>query len=118
MVAFLLKILCHPGTCSLVLSGTIKYKGLVLDILLNPLVHLGWILSYGGWNFLAAPPPVSIGTHVYDHRIRAAQQIFNLMSGNPGYLPGVASQQNNCLVKNKKKYEARPSAPSHKPSWF
>ena len=100
MVAFLLKGLCHPGTCSLMLSGTIKYEGLVLDILLNPLVHFGWILSCGRWNFLAAPPPVSIGTHVYDHRIRVAQQLFDLISGNPGYVPGVVSQQNNCLADN------------------
>jgi len=118
MVAFLLKGLCHPGTCSLVLSGAIKYKGLVLDVFLYPLVHFGGVLSYGRWNFLAAPPPVSIGTHIYDHRIRAAQQLFDLMSGKPGYVPGVVRQQDSCLAENHKKCKACPSAPSHKPGLF
>ena len=100
MVAFTLKGSCHPGTCFLVLSGTIKYKGLVFDVLLNPLVHLGWILSYGRWNFLAAPPPVSMGAYIYDHRIRAAQQFLDLMNGNPGCLAGVACKQNDGLAEN------------------
>jgi hypothetical protein len=100
------------------LSGTIENEGLVPGILLNPLVHFGWILSGGSWNFLAAPPPVTIGTHVYDYRIRATQQLLDLISGNSGHVPGVVSQQNNCLAENNKKYEARPSAPFHKPSLF
>ena len=82
------------------LSGTIKYEGLVLGILPYPLVQFGWILSCGRWNFLAASPPVSMGTHVDDHRIRVAQQLFDLISGNPGYVPGVVSLQNNGLADN------------------
>ena len=80
------------------LSGTIENEGLVPGILLNPPVHFGWILSDGRGNFLAAPPPVTIGTYIYDHRIRAAQQLFDLISGNSGHVRGVVSQQNNCLA--------------------
>ena len=94
------KGLCHPGTCSLALSGTIEYQGLIFAVFVNPLFDFGWILSHGSWNFLAASPPVSIRAHIYDHRIRTAQQPFNLMNGNPGYVPGVACNRNRGLTEN------------------
>jgi hypothetical protein len=66
-----------------VLSGTIKYQGLVLGIFFNPLAHLGWILSNSRGDFLAAPPPVSIGAYIEDRCSRESQARFNLMDGNP-----------------------------------
>jgi hypothetical protein len=83
-----------------VLSGTIEYQGFIFVVFVNPLFHFGWILSHGSWNFLAALPPVSIRAHIYDHRIRTAQQRFNLMNGNPGYVPGVACNRDRCLTEN------------------
>jgi hypothetical protein len=66
-----------------VLSGTIKYQGLAFSVFFDPLIHFGWILSHGRWNFLAASPPVPEFAHIYDDRIRMAQQCSSLMNGNP-----------------------------------
>ena len=102
-VSFKPKGPCHPGTCSLALSGTIKYKGLVLAELFDPLVHLRWILSDGSWNFFAASPPVAVLAHIYDDRIRTAHQFFSLMDRNSGYVLGVP--RNRGRAENQQKYE-------------
>ena len=114
VVAFTPKGLCHPGTCSFILSGAIKYQGLIFEVFLTPLVHPGGILSDGRWNFFAAPPPVSVGAHVYDHRVRAAHQFFDLVNGNPGDFIIVACQANNRLAPNQQYYNPPPSAPAQK----
>ena len=102
-VSFKPKGPCHPGTCSLALSGTIKYKGLVLAELFDPLVHLRWILSEGSWNFLAASPPVTVLAHIYDDRIRTAHQFFSLLDRNSGNVLGVS--RNRGRAENQQKYE-------------
>jgi hypothetical protein len=101
-----------------VLSGTIEYQGLVPGELLEPLVHFGWILSYGSWNLFAASPPVSMRAHIYDDRIRAAQPRFDLIDRNPGYISGVVCNQNRCLADNQEKNEISSNGPSHKPRPF
>ena len=98
---------CHPGTRSLALSGTIEYQGLIFAVFFYPLFHFGWILSHGSWNFLAASPPVSVFAYIYDHCIRTAQPLLNLMNGNPGYVPGVACNRNRCPADNQQKYATR-----------
>ncbi len=99
-VAFTFERLCHPGTCFFALSGTIKYEGLFLGVFFKPPDHPGRILSDSRWNFLAAPPPVAVRAHVYDHRIRSAQQLFNLFNRNSGDLPVIVCQADNCLATN------------------
>jgi hypothetical protein len=98
LIPFLQKGACHPGTCALVLSGTIKYEGLILVILWDPFFHCGWIFSHGRWNFLAASPPVSVFTYIYDDCIGLAQQRFNLMNRNPGHLSGIICKRKCSLA--------------------
>ena len=107
-----LKGLCHPGTCSFVISRAIKYQGLILGVFLTPLVHFCWILSDGRWNFFTAPPPVAMGTHVYDHRVRSAQQSFDLVNGHPGDFTVVVCQGNDCLAPHHQKDNIPPCASS------
>jgi len=87
----------------------------MLAVFLDPLFHFGWILSHGRWNFLPASPPVSVFAYIYDDRIRLAQQRFNLMNGNPGYVPGIIGNRNRVLTQNQQKYETCDSDPSHEP---
>ena len=90
----------------------------MLAVFLDPLFNFGWILSHRRWNFLAASPPVSVFAHIYDDRIRLAQQGFNLMNGNPGYVPGIIGNRNRGLTQNQQKYETCHSGPSHGPCLF
>jgi hypothetical protein len=103
--------LCHPGTGSFILSGTVKYEGLILDVFFAPLLHPGGVLSDGRWDFLAAPPPVTMLAHVYDLRVRPAQHFFDLVNRNPGDLTIFISQANDRLAAKQQKYDPPPSTP-------
>ena len=95
-----LEELCHPGTCSFVLSGTIKYQGLIPGIFFKPLVHPGWVFPNSCGDFLAAPPPVSVSAYIDDHRTRKAQAILDLMDGKSRYLGWFACERHGRLSDN------------------
>jgi hypothetical protein len=118
VIAFALKGLCHPGTCFFLLSGTVKYQGLILAVFVAPPVYPGGILSDGRWDFLAAPPPVALGAHVYDYRVRAAQQVFDLVSCDPVDFTTVACQGNDRLAPNQQKRDPPPGTRFQKAGLF